>query len=1095
MAGPSGTAGVSAARPRPVSLYFLKHDDVPPPARLSAPVPAGRRVVVPARRRGDGRDRAHPLPHRPGDRRHSPPRSLGAFVVGGGGRRGGRAAPRAQRVPAPGGRAGLAGRRAGPARPPLRPAFAPGALLLRPPADGPAHVTRHRRPPVGALLPRLRADLHRPVAALDPARRRGDARAAPAARRPVAGTGAVGDRDRVAVRQAVAAGAAGGPAAHRRADRRRRGEHLRHTGGEGVRAGEAPAGALPPLGGAGLRSADDRDPDPGPLHADHQLPAQPGARGDPAGGRPRGDPPHAHRRSVHRLLRLPADAHLPDAHARLHAERGAAGDRVGSPDLPGARPGAAADRPRRRPAAAGRPRARDPDRRQPHLRGRPSPRAARRRAGHPGGRDGGHRRRDGGGQDHAGLAPAAALRRERGNRPDRRRRRARGGHAEPAPRDRHGDRRPVPVLGLGARQHRLRAPGGDARGGGAGGPGRPGGRVHRASPRRLRHLDRRARPDPLGGPAPADRDRAGDPRRPADPDPRRRHLLGGRLHRAGDQARAQRGDGGTDDARDRPPALDDRAGRRDRGPPGRHGGRPRHPRGAAGRLPAVPRDRREGHAGAGVPQPQAARGGGGGPVRPPVTGAAAARVGRMRRRLRASGDRGRKVRGLLELLSPYRWRVLAMLVSLLAATGAALAPAPLAKLAIDDGIRRHHLATLDLIVAGFLVSAIVYGVASYAQTYLVGWVGQRALQDLRLRLFEHLQRLSVGFYSRHRAGVIISRITNDVEALDQLVEDGMATLFQSGLTLLGVVVILVVLDAKLALLTFIALPILAAGGIAFRIASADAYRLTREKIASITGYLQETLSGIRVVRSFSQERRHVARFAELNEENQAANMTTVRLNAAYFPGVEFLSALVTVEILLAGGFEVLNGHTSTGVVFGFIAALNNFFDPIQQLSQLYTTYQSGMAALDKIFGLMDEEPELADAVAATELPALRGELRFEGVSFRYGSGEGSAWALRDVDLTVPAGQTVALVGATGAGKSTFAKLVARFYDPTEGRVLIDGHDLGSVTAHSLRSQMGIVPQEAFLFSGTVRENIAFGRPEATDAELRDAARAVGADEF
>ena len=502
-------------------------------------------------------------------------------------------------------------------------------------------------------------------------------------------------------------------------------------------------------------------------------------------------------------------------------------------------------------------------------------------------------------------------------------------------------------------------------------------------------------------------------------------------------------------------------------------------------------------------------------MRPPVTGAAAARVGRMRRRLRASGDRGRKVRGLLELLSPYRWRVLAMLVSLLAATGAALAPAPLAKLAIDDGIRRHHLATLDLIVAGFLVSAIVYGVASYAQTYLVGWVGQRALQDLRLRLFEHLQRLSVGFYSRHRAGVIISRITNDVEALDQLVEDGMATLFQSGLTLLGVVVILVVLDAKLALLTFIALPILAAGGIAFRIASADAYRLTREKIASITGYLQETLSGIRVVRSFSQERRHVARFAELNEENQAANMTTVRLNAAYFPGVEFLSALVTVEILLAGGFEVLNGHTSTGVVFGFIAALNNFFDPIQQLSQLYTTYQSGMAALDKIFGLLDEQPDIVDKPHAVALPPIRGEVRFDHVSFSYGSpaghgssgddgspvGDGSAvegepeWALRDVDLLIPPGQTVALVGETGAGKSTFAKLVARFYDPTDGAVRVDGHDLREVSMRSLRSQMGIVPQEGFLFSGTVGENIAFGRQDASDEEIVAAARAVGADGF
>jgi ATP-binding cassette subfamily B protein len=466
-----------------------------------------------------------------------------------------------------------------------------------------------------------------------------------------------------------------------------------------------------------------------------------------------------------------------------------------------------------------------------------------------------------------------------------------------------------------------------------------------------------------------------------------------------------------------------------------------------------------------------------------------------RQRLARTSGRGRKLRGLAELLAPYRWRVLAMVVSLVAATGAALAPAPLAKLAIDDGIRKHHVGTLDLIVVAFLVSALVYAAASYAQTYLVGWVGQRALQDLRIKLFAHLQRLSIGFYSRNRAGVIISRLTNDVEALDQLVEDGMATLFQSGLTLLGVVGILVVLEWHLALLTFLALPLLFVGALLFRIASADAYRITREKIAAITGYLQETLSGIRVVRAFAQERRHVRRFAELNEENRAANMKTVYLNAAYFPGVEFLSSLVTAEILVIGGIEAITGHTSTGVVFAFIAALNNFFDPIQQLSQLYTTYQSGMAALDKIFELLDEQPELVDAPGALELGRIRGELRFEGVSFRYGAGSDDPWAVRDIDLVVPAGSTVALVGETGAGKSTLAKLVARFYDPVEGRLLLDGHDLRSVTAHSLRSQMGIVPQEGFLFSGTVRENIAFAKPSASAEEIAAAARAVGAEPF
>ncbi len=470
------------------------------------------------------------------------------------------------------------------------------------------------------------------------------------------------------------------------------------------------------------------------------------------------------------------------------------------------------------------------------------------------------------------------------------------------------------------------------------------------------------------------------------------------------------------------------------------------------------------------------------------------RIRELRRRLQATGGRGRKLRGLAQLMQPYRWRVAAMFLSVVVATAASLAPAPLAKVAIDDGIKKGDVGTLDLVVVAFLVSAVVYAIFTYLQTYLVGWVGQRALQDLRVQLFQHLQDLSIGFYSRNRAGVIISRITNDVEALDQLVEDGLATLLQSGLTLIGVVVILFVLDAQLALLTFLALPLLLIGGVVFRIASADAYRLTREKIAAITAYLQESLSGIRVVRAFGQERRHIARFGELNEENRGANLTTVYLNAAYFPAVELLSALVTVEILVIGGIEAINGNTSTGVVFAFIAALNNFFDPIQQLSQLYTTYQSGMAALDKIFDLLDEQPELVDRPGATDLPAIRGELRFDDVSFRYRDDDGP-WALRDIDLVIPPGQTIALVGETGAGKSTFAKLVARFYDPSEGSVRVDGHDLRDITAHSLRSQMGIVPQEGFLFSGTVRENIAFGRPDATDEDIAAAARAVGADNF
>ncbi len=473
------------------------------------------------------------------------------------------------------------------------------------------------------------------------------------------------------------------------------------------------------------------------------------------------------------------------------------------------------------------------------------------------------------------------------------------------------------------------------------------------------------------------------------------------------------------------------------------------------------------------------------------------------------GSRASNLRGLLQLLRPYRLRAAAMLVALVLGTAASLAPPLLAKLAIDRGIEKHDTHTLAIVVIAFLLSALLVWATTYAQTYLVGWVGQRALADLRIRIFKHLQSQPIGFYESRPAGVLISRMTNDVEALESLVTDSVVTLFQSGLTLIGAIGVLIYLDATLALLTFCIVPFVAGGSIWFRLVSAGAFRRTRETIGSITGYLQETLSGIRVVRSFGQEPVHEARFAELNRDNEAANMVTVRLNAAYFPAVEMLSGIALALIVLYGGDQAINGHVTVGTIVAFVATLSFLFEPIQQLSQLYTTYQSGMAALEKIFQLLDTKPTLEDLPNAPALGPIRGEVRFEDVSFAYRprtkTRNGSSattepepeevLALEHVDLDIPAGQTVALVGATGAGKSTMAKLAARFYDPTRGRVLVDGHDLREVSSHSLRSQMGIVPQEAFLFSGTVGENIAFGRPDASDSQIRDAATAVGADEF
>jgi ATP-binding cassette, subfamily B, bacterial len=471
--------------------------------------------------------------------------------------------------------------------------------------------------------------------------------------------------------------------------------------------------------------------------------------------------------------------------------------------------------------------------------------------------------------------------------------------------------------------------------------------------------------------------------------------------------------------------------------------------------------------------------------------------------LRGEDQRGRKLRWMAGLLRPYRGRVVLTIVAMLAATGAGLAPPYLAGQAIDAGIVTGDTSALTLIVIAFLAVAVLYAVATYAQTYLVGWVGTRALQDLRERVFAHLQSMSIGFFTRRSPGVLISRMTNDIEALNQLVTNGVVTLLSSGLTLIGVVVIMLLLDVKLALVTFLTFPLVAAASIVFRVVSHGAYRETRERIAAVTAYLQETLGGVRVVRSFGQEPRHAEAMTELNEANREANLKTVFLNASYFPAVELLSAVGTAAIILYGGTQAIDHAIQIGTIVAFIGYLQVFFSPIQELSQLYTTYQQGMAALDKIFELLDTKPDMVDAPGAIDLEQLRGEIEMDGVSFAYADdtlekeerGESVEWALREIDLHVPPGQTLALVGATGAGKSTFAKLVARFYDPQAGRVLVDGHDLRGVQQRALRRQLGIVPQEGFLFSGSVRENIAFGRPEANPAEIDAAVAAVGATEF
>ncbi len=451
----------------------------------------------------------------------------------------------------------------------------------------------------------------------------------------------------------------------------------------------------------------------------------------------------------------------------------------------------------------------------------------------------------------------------------------------------------------------------------------------------------------------------------------------------------------------------------------------------------------------------------------------------------------RRLTTLWRLARPYKLRTMVAIGALLASTAASLAPPFLIGRAVDN-VRSGNTHNLGLIVVGFVASGVIVFLCSYAQTYFTSWTGERMLADLRNHLFRHFQRLPLGFYERTRAGVLISRLTNDVEALDQLVTDGAGSLIQNSLTLAGSAVLLFVLDWRLALATLTVIPVLIAATMSFRKRSGRSYRKVRETLGAVTATLAEDIAGMRVLQAFTRERHAREHFDRVARTYRNANHETVVQQGLYFPFVEFLSAAATAVVLGYGGYLVFEGQTTIGVLAAFLAYLTNFFDPVQQLSQLYSTFLQAVAALDKIQEVLEVEPTVNDPESPVELPEIRGHVQFDDVHFTYGTGPE---VLHGLTLDVPPGTTVALVGHTGAGKSTIAKLIARFYDPTGGRVLIDGIDLREVRQEALRSRLGIVPQEGFLFAGTVAENIAFGRPTATREDVAAAATAVGADEF
>lgn len=451
----------------------------------------------------------------------------------------------------------------------------------------------------------------------------------------------------------------------------------------------------------------------------------------------------------------------------------------------------------------------------------------------------------------------------------------------------------------------------------------------------------------------------------------------------------------------------------------------------------------------------------------------------------------RKLRKLVPYFRPYLGRTILTVLLMLVVTAAGLSGPALAQVAIDDGIQAGDKWVLTVAVIAFVGAGVLGWLAGIFQSYLASWVGERVLLDLRTRTFRHMMRLELGYHERTPTGRSVSRLTSDIEALLQLVTEGVTSLVINGLTLVGVIAILFWYDWRLALMVFVILPPLAIGTSWFRVVSERLYRRTRERVADVLATLQETLAGIRVVQGFGRQEATTARLADVNERYRRANYATIKVSGTYFPSVEMLSAIGTVVILYFGSTMVLDDTLTVGVMVAFIGYLSSFFDPIQSLSQLYNTFQSAMAALEKILGVLETEPELDDAPDAYPLPALRGDVNIEDMTFGYTDEP----VLEHIDLSIVAGQTVALVGETGAGKSTLAKLTARFYDPDEGRVLLDGHDVRDVTQASLRAQLSVVPQEGHLFSGTLRDNLRFGRPDATDAEIEGACAAIGALDF